>query len=105
MTMWPDWYRPVPLNVAGRAIHAASMQTGVSSDEIRGESRARRCVSPRWAVVAALNARGWSTPRIGAALGNRDHTTIMHALRVIGPRRRADPDFDRLCASVRSAVQ
>jgi chromosomal replication initiation ATPase DnaA len=32
-------------------------------------------------LYAALRAKGWSYPAIGRFVGNRDHTTVMAALR------------------------
>lgn len=34
---------------------------------------------------------GHSLPEIGRHFGKRDHTTVMHALRAVKDRRRADP--------------
>ena len=48
--------------------------------DMQGRSRMRPVVRARWALIAALRERGWSLMRIGAFL-NRDHTTVLYALR------------------------
>lgn len=64
-------------------IRAIERLTGVSQELMRGPSRAAPIVAARWMAIAALRARGWSLPRIGREL-NRDHTTVLYALRRMG---------------------
>lgn len=59
---------------------AVSKLTGFSVDELKGEGRNQPLVHARWAVAYLLRKRGWTARRIGILLGNRDHTTILHAL-------------------------
>ena len=61
---------------------------GVSVADITGDSRLRLIVHARqevaWRVYSARHpsgARRFSMPQIGAWLGGRDHTTILHAIR------------------------
>ena len=61
---------------------------GVSVEDITGESRLRPIVHARqevaWRLYSARHpsgARRFSMPQIGAWLGGRDHTTILHAIR------------------------
>jgi len=60
---------------------------GFTLAEIKGRCRQKRICQARFAVIAALRAERnrhgeprWSLPAIGRFL-NRDHTTIIHALR------------------------
>ena len=53
---------------------------GITLADMQGPRRYRPIVRARWALIAALRERGWSLMRIGAFL-NRDHTTVMYALR------------------------
>ena len=48
---------------------------------ITGPSRQRPFAYPRFAVCALSHEAGHSTPAIGARLGNRDHTSILHGIR------------------------
>ena len=65
-------------------IHAIAEQTAreyfVSLDELRGPSRRRNLVVPRWVAMKRIYERGFSITRIGRYL-NRDHTTIVHGLK------------------------
>jgi chromosomal replication initiator protein len=40
---------------------------------------------------------GMSLPQIGRAIGDRDHTTVMHACRRAKALRETDPAFKALC--------
>jgi chromosomal replication initiation ATPase DnaA len=51
-----------------------------SIKRLRSASRSTKIVRVRWAIARAARQRGYSYPTIGRAL-NRDHTTIMHAVR------------------------
>lgn len=69
----------------------------VTAEDIRGENRARRFVIPRQrAIWRACHA--WphlSLAAIGNLFGGRDHTTILHAYRMVEAKLRelpADPD-------------
>ncbi len=53
----------------------------VSLSEVLSKSRKRPIAAARRAVCVALRARGLSLPEIGALIG-RDHTTVLHSLRV-----------------------
>ena len=55
---------------------------GVTFDAVAGWARTKHVATARRAVVQALRARtAMSTPEIGAFLGGRDHTTILHLAR------------------------
>lgn len=56
---------------------------GVDPDALRGPRRHQEYVQARRVVARDLRGLGWSYPRIGRALGNRDHTTIMYLLDAI----------------------
>lgn len=55
---------------------------GVTISEIEGQQRNRRLVRARFAaclLMSEMTPRP-SLPQMGRALGNRDHTTILHAI-------------------------
>jgi chromosomal replication initiator protein len=57
---------------------------GVTVDDLRGQSRSRSLVNARQiAMYLCRELTDLSLPRIGAAFGDRDHTTVMHAERKI----------------------
>jgi hypothetical protein len=82
---------------------------GVSKLDMVSDRRARQIARPRqvfcW-IVRHETQR--SLPRVGAYLGGRDHTTIMHAVKKIDELR-ADIGFqletDTLRARVRAALR
>lgn len=64
--------------------------------EMIGPCRARRLAWPRQIAMALIRQKAnCSLPEIGRHFGGRDHTTVMHALRAVADRRKAD----RQCAA------
>ena len=60
---------------------------GFEVEQITGGSRRRPLVDARQvAMYVARNMTDLSFPDIGKAFGNRDHTTVMHAVRKIEAR-------------------
>lgn len=72
------------------AIELAADRHGVSFAEIVGPRRVKCFVDARSDVAFALRQVGWSYPRIGRLLGDRDHTTIMNLIRRRDAKARAD---------------
>jgi len=56
-------------------------QFAVTLDDLRGPGRSQRVNEPRKVAYRRLRDLGLSLPRIGAIMGGRDHTTVMHGLR------------------------
>ena len=67
--------------IGQQALCFASRAFDVSIPEIKGEAKSQRYCKPRYAIACVLRRRGWSLPRIGKLLGDRDHSTISNALR------------------------
>ncbi|MGD9539256.1 MAG: chromosomal replication initiator protein DnaA [Alphaproteobacteria bacterium] len=64
----------------------------IKLSEMSSERRARAVARPRQvAMYLAKQLTTRSLPEIGRKFGGRDHTTVMHAIRVIEELRRADP--------------
>jgi len=64
---------------------------GVPWMALTGASRVRRVVNCRRAIIWILHLRGWSTTKIANFFGF-DHSSIVHALDKINPRReKIDP--------------
>lgn len=62
---------------------------GLSARDITGASRSDRVVAARWAAIAAayVERPDMSTTQLGRAFGDRDHSTILHAVRKAGVHR------------------
>ena len=68
----------------GTILDATSTLFGLSLDQIIGGSRQRPLVDARQiAMYVTRNMTDLSYPEIGRAFGNRDHTTVIHAVRKI----------------------
>jgi chromosomal replication initiator protein len=73
-----------PELTAEQIMDVVSEYFGVSVDDLRGQSRSRVLVNARQiAMYLCRELTDMSLPRIGAAFGGRDHTTVMHADRKI----------------------
>lgn len=69
-------------------------QYGVKSAELLSRRRTQDIVRPRQiAMYLAKNLTRCSYPEIGRHFGNRDHTTIMHGVRVIEKAMAKDAEF------------
>jgi chromosomal replication initiation ATPase DnaA len=66
-----------------QVVAAIAQRHGVTFNDIMGPSRKRNIVAARFeAIVTVAQLRHlWSLPEIGRFFGNRDHTTILHAIR------------------------
>jgi hypothetical protein len=73
-------------------------QCGQRVADFIGPRRARAISRPRMMAMSLCRdlLGEYSFPLIGRAFGNRDHTTVMHAVARIAEIRQADPAFDRL---------
>jgi chromosomal replication initiator protein len=59
---------------------AVSRYSGVGLEDLRGKSRVQKMVGPRHLAMYLLrDDAGLSLPQIGALLGGRDHTSVLHA--------------------------
>ena len=53
----------------------------IPKSEVLGESRAKECLLPRQVIMYLAKTKlRMSLAKIGQALGNRNHTTVMHAI-------------------------
>lgn len=70
--------------VADGILLRACLDTGMSLAEIKDRRREQRVVRTRQAVAYAIRTRtGMSYPRIAALIGLTDHTTIIHACKLV----------------------
>jgi hypothetical protein len=64
--------------------------TNITPAGLDSESRYPSLVRPRQLAMYRIRTElGWSLPRIGKFFGNRDHTTVLHAVRSVEAARRA----------------
>ena len=86
--------------------HEVAKAFGIDPVMMTSVQRAKRFYRPRqvgmW--LAGQMLPHLSLPQIGRAFGNREHTTVMHALRKIEAMRRSDPGFAVLVDDVRAII-
>ncbi len=86
-------------------LREVSKYYGITIKEIKGERRLKTLVLPRQVCMYLLrNMLDMGLQSIGALLGNRDHTTILHGLEKINTMLKVDSKFfkeiDQLKANV-----
>ena len=89
-----------PPATSGELVAFVAERLGILPEQLTGASRSVDLVRGRWAIMIVLSERGWSFPRIGAALGGRDHTTVMSGIRRGRAMAASDAGFARLVAAV-----
>jgi chromosomal replication initiator protein len=88
-----------------RIARAVSEYYGVELDALRGQKRDRAIVVPRQIAMYLMREEtDVSLLRIGAELGNRDHSTVLHACDKIGRESRENDDLRREIAAVRELI-
>lgn len=90
--------RRTMVDIATEAAHLHGLQLA----DLKGASRLRNIVHSRQQAMAEMYATGrFSLPQIGAFLGGRDHTTVLHGVRA--HKARISPE-DRKCRSALTGV-
>jgi chromosomal replication initiator protein len=88
-----------------RIAQAVSEYYGVDLDELRGQRRDRAIVVPRQVAMYLMRAEtDVSLMRIGAELGGRDHSTVLHACDKIDREAGENEDLRRELAAVREMI-
>ena len=65
-------------------VQAVSRYYGVTPEALRGKARDKKIVTPRQVAMYLLREDAkLSLPDIGAVLGGRDHTTVLHGVRAV----------------------
>lgn len=93
--------RPTP----ARVIRCVARHHGLTVTDLVGVGRRRTVAHARClAMYLARRLTGRSLEAIGAAFGGRDHTTVLHGVRVATARLAGDPsladELDRLAAEI-----
>src|SRR5437899_9001394 len=88
-----------------RLVDTAADIWGVPAISIIGKQRNRQIMEPRAAVcLVAREIMGVSYPRIGAAVGDRDHTTVMHAIERAAEMTERDSEYRDRVAQLKAAA-
>ena len=76
--------RPIvelPRGLAAQVLADVAERHGLTVADLIGPRRLRHIAHPRQEAMFCLRACGWTLPRIGRAIGDRDHTTVLHGIR------------------------
>jgi chromosomal replication initiator protein len=83
-------YTPVMSGPGGEIVRAVAAAYKVSPKDLCGRSQRRRYAWPRQELMWRLHETGrYSLSQIGAFLGGRDHTTVLHGIREHAKRMEA----------------
>ena len=80
-----------PLRTHGEVIERCAVLCGVSPEAVLGMSRKHAVVRARQLAATVLRARGNSYPQVGRFLGGIDHSSVIHAVRVLFDVKMRDP--------------
>ncbi len=76
-------------------LNVVSQHYNVRLPDLRGKKRTQSVAHPRQiCMYLARELSGMSLEEIGSHLGGRDHTTVLHAHRLIGAKRAKQPALD-----------
>ncbi len=74
--------------------------------DLQSERRQRSVAQPRQVCMFLIrHLTRHSLEEVGGYFGNRDHTTVMHALRMVESRRLQEPDFDIVIRSLEDRIR
>ncbi len=89
----------------GKIIAAVAQQFQVPEAELCGPRRTRQLALPRQVAMYLIREEtDESLPRIGQALGGRDHTTVMYGYERIADRLETDEGLRRQVLAIRSSL-
>ncbi|MGZ3587798.1 MAG: chromosomal replication initiator protein DnaA [Candidatus Limnocylindrales bacterium] len=88
-----------------RIAQAVSDYYGVDLDALRGQKRDKSIVTPRQIAMYLMRSEtDVSLLRIGAELGGRDHSTVLHACEKISRETQENDELRRELAAVRELI-
>ncbi len=86
-------------------IEAVADFYSLSPEDLKGRSRSQKVVKPRQiAMYLARQETKASLPKIGKALGGRDHTTVLYGLRKIGDQTERDEMLRREVLAIKKML-
>jgi chromosomal replication initiator protein len=78
----------------------------LSVNDLKGKKRTKNIVYPRQLAMYIIKSiTQFSLTDIGQSFGGRDHTTVLHSLKIIEDRLKSDPAEDRLIQNLTKSVK
>jgi chromosomal replication initiator protein len=86
-------------------ILAVANAFGITSDKLTSRDRSREVALPRQVAMYLMREEAnTSLPQIGAAIGGRDHTTVMYACEKVADLLESDDQFRRRVVQIRDTL-
>ena len=86
-------------------LEVAAAYFGITIADLTGRSRSAKIALQRQMVMYVMREEtGASLPQIGAVLGGRDHTTVIHGFERVATDLEADPELRRQVADLREKL-
>lgn len=96
------------MNTINEIINAVADEyaiTGITFEALIGPRRFGQLAEARQvAMYVARKMTDKSYPQLGRSFGNRDHTTIMHGVKLIGRRLQTDTDMQEAVNNIMDRV-
>lgn len=87
-------------------VRATAEAFHLTPNELRQKSNQRRFAEPRQvAMFLAKELTNASLPEIGKAIGNKHHTTVLHAIDKIAQKRQDDHDLNKIIHKLIDSLQ
>jgi len=80
-----------PAAPVAQALATVARRFGMTVADLTGQDRHKTVARARHVAAWVLRQHGLSYPEMGRALGDRDHSTMMHSVRVVQARIVAAP--------------
>ena len=94
---------PPVLPKPSRIQYVVARHFHITVRDLRGPSRRRYLVQPRWIAMSLLRELlHYSLADVGLLTGRRDHSTVHRALEKVAIRRQRDPRFAELYDELRA---
>ena len=88
-----------------QVVSAVASAFGIATERLMGRDRTREVALPRQVAMYLLReAANISLPQIGAALGGRDHTTVMYGCDKIADMIERDDRLRRQVLQIREQI-
>lgn len=99
----PQAFKPATTRIV---LDVVSEATGISVAALCGDQRVTAIIRPRQIACWIMRQETTrSLPQIGRAMGGRDHTTIMNAIKRVDQMRERDEVFSALVDDIREQVK
>jgi chromosomal replication initiator protein len=87
-------------------VEAVEEVMGISFEEMQSKYRFKQIVQARNMYCYYMYKHlGWTLLEIGKSIGGRDHTTIIHNIKVHDDMCYSDPEFENKSLSIKKIIQ